>query len=280
MSGSDLTAGLQQLAVHLQESAAGLGQLAVDVAAVADALTDAPKPPEPKPPDPVPGPVRHPTGVIPEFTRWTTMTTTGSEGDPDNEFYLGESVPGVYYVGTDGGVVFNCDPNGYHSSGSKFPRVENRMQSDKPNTWTPKSAWSSSGNHKLSAELSIDTSKLSARKRGNAIQIHDGGDDVCQIMKHESWGLGLMHSDGKKWESIDPNYKDGQRFACEIQAVNNRIVVLYNGIKKVDIAKTGTGWFWKIGAYVQTGGASEFKEPQGARYRVTVYSCAITGGAY
>lgn len=270
---ADLAADLQQLAVHLRETSAGLGQLAVDTAVIAKSLLALPTPP-------TPGPVRHPTGVIPEFARWTTMTTTGAEGDPDNEFYIAESVPGVYYVGDDGGVVFNCDPNGFHSKGSKFPRVENRMQSDKPNTWTPKSAWTSSGDHRLSAELSIDTSGLSARKRGNAIQIHDGGDDVCQVMKHEEWGLGLMHSDGKKWESIDPNYRDGQRFACEVQAVASRIVVLYNGVKKVDIAKAGTGWYWKIGAYVQTGGASEFKEPPGARYKVTVYSCTVTGGAF
>ena len=270
---SDLAAELQQLAVHLRETSVGLGQLADDTTAIAKSLITLPGPP-------TPGPVRHPTGVIPEFARWTTMTTTGSEGDPDNEFYIAESVPGVYYVGDDGGVVFNCDPNGFHSKGSKFPRVENRMQSDKPNTWTPKSAWTSSGDHRLSAELSIDTSGLSARKRGNAIQIHDGGDDICQVMKHETWGLGLMHSDGKKWESIDPNYRDGQRFACEVQAVASRIVVIYNGIKKVDVAKAGTGWFWKIGAYVQSGGASEFKEPAGARYKVTVYSCTIAGGAF
>lgn len=263
-SSSDLTRNLQRLAGHLQE-------VAVDVAAVAGSIATLPTPPTP---------LRHPTDVVPEFLRWTTMTTTGSEGDPDNEFYIGCSLPHVYYVGSDGGVTFDCDVNGYHSKGSRFPRVENRMQSDKPNQWSPKSAWSSSGNHKLSAELSIDTSKLSARKRGNAIQIHDGNDDVCQIMKHETWGLGLMHSDGKKWESIDPNYKDGTRFACEVAAVASRITVLYNGVKKVDIAKAGSGWFWKIGAYAQTGGASEFTEPAGARYVVKVFSCTVLGGAF
>lgn len=270
MSSSD------HLAASLIQLSTSLVKVASDVVAVADALGV----PAPKPPDPVPAPLRHPTDVIPEFARWTTMTTTGSEGDPDNEFYIGRSVPGVYYVQSDGGVVFNCDPNGCHSKGSRYPRVENRMQSDKPNQWNPKSAWSSSGNHKLSAELSIDTSKLSTRKRGNAIQIHDGSDDVCQIMKHEAWGLGLMHSDGKKWESIDPNYRDGTRFACELGATASRITVLYNGIKKVDIAKAGNGWYWKIGAYSQTGGASEYKEPPGARFKVTVYSCTVLGGAF
>ncbi len=275
MSGSDLTTALAQLSVSLTESAAGLGQLAVDVTAVADAIASGSSPEPPKPPV-----GRYPTDVIPEFTRWTTMTTTGTEGDPDNDFYIGEDVPDVYYVGSDGGVVFDCDPNGVHSGGSKYPRVENRMQSEKPATWNPKSAWSSGGDHRLSAELSIDTSGLSGRKRGNALQIHDGGDDVCQIMKHETNGLGLMHSDGKKWESIDPNYKDGQRFACEIQAVKNKIIVLYNGVKKVEISKTGSGWYWKAGAYVQSGGASSYPEPEGARYRVTIYSLTTTGGAF
>lgn len=222
---------------------------------------------------------RHPSDVIPEFRRWTTMLTTGTQGDPDNEFVIGRSIPGVYYVQDDGGVVFDCDPNGFHSSGSKYPRVENRMQSEKPETWNPKSAWPSSGDHRLRAVLSGDTSRLSGRKRGNLLQIHDGGDDVCQIQMREGQGLGFAHDDGKSWVSIDPSYRDGQKFTCEIIAAGNRIQVLYNGAKKVDVAKTGSGWYWKAGAYVQSGGASEFKEPAGARFKVVIYELTVTGGA-
>lgn len=237
------------------------------------------KPDAPAPEPGTPSTAKHPSDVIPEFRRWTTMLTTGTQGDPDNEFVIGRSIPGVYYVQDDGGVVFDCDPNGFHSSGSKYPRVENRMQSEKPETWNPKSAWPSSGDHRLRAVLSSDTSKLSGRKRGNLIQIHDGADDVCQIQMREGQGLGFAHDNGKSWISIDPNYRDGQKFTCEIQAVRNRIVVLYNDAKVVDVPKSGTGWYWKIGAYVQSGGASEHKEPAGARYRVVVYSCTVTGGA-
>lgn len=229
---------------------------------------------------------KFPTDIIPELKRWTIMGDTGAQGDPDNDFIIGRAIPEKFYVQSDGGVVFNVDPAGVHSATSKFPRWEARFQNAIANTWNPKSAWASNqaGGHSLEVVLSMDTSKLSARKRGNGIQIHDGSDDVCQIMKHETLGLGFMHDDGKSWVSIDPNYVDGVKFKCKIEVVpgvsgstTDTINVYYNGVKKVTVPKRGTGWYWKVGAYIQTGGASEYKEPSTARYKVVVYSIVPTG---
>lgn len=229
---------------------------------------------------------KFPTDIIPELKRWTIMGDTGTDGDPDNDFIIGRAIPDKFYVQSDGGVVFNADPAGVHSGGSKFPRWEARFQNAVANTWNPKSGWASNqaGGHSLEVVLVMDTSKLSARKRGVGMQIHDGADDVCQIMKHESLGLGFMHDDGKSWVSIDPNYVDGTKFKCKIEVVpgaagstTDTINVYYNGVKKVTVPKRGTGWYWKVGAYIQTGGSSEFKEPTTARYKVTVYSIVPTG---
>jgi hypothetical protein len=228
-----------------------------------------------------PGPGEpHPSDVL-DLRHWTIMLPTGSQGDPDNLYVIGQSIPNTLFTrydvdSDDDGVVFRCPANGFHSPNSKYPRTEARQMADAK--WT-KAAWSSSGSHSLEAELAIDASHLSARKRVNGLQIHDGGDDVCQIMRHETKGLGLMHSDGKAWESIDPGYGDGVRFTCKILAEKDRLKVFYNGELKVDIPKKGTGWYWKMGAYLQSGGASEHKEPAGAYGEVTIWRYAITGVA-
>lgn len=216
----------------------------------------------------------HPSDVL-DLRHWTVMLPTGSQGDPDNEYVLGRSIPNTLFV-RDGGVVFRCPANGFHSPNSKYARTELRQMAD--DDWT-KAAWSSTGSHSLEAELSIDASHLTARRRINGLQIHDGGDDVCQIMRHETLGLGLMHADGKAWEPIDPGYVDGTRFTCKITAEKHRILVDYNGRRAVDISKSGSGWYFKAGAYLQSGGASEHREPDSAHGEVVIYRLATTGGA-
>lgn len=219
---------------------------------------------------------KFPTDILPELKTWTIMTTTGTQGDPDNDYYIAKDIANVFYVDSDGGVVFRADANGFHSPNSLYCRVEGRQMKDA--NWH-KAAWSSSGIHTLECVLAFDTSHLNFR-RVNGMQIHDGGDDVCQIMRHESLGLGFMHNDGKSFVSIDPSYQDGKIVTVKIEAANNVIRVYYNGVKKVEVPKTGSGWYWKVGCYNQTGGAKvERPEPKGNYGQVKVYKLVTTGGA-
>jgi hypothetical protein len=36
-----------------------------------------------------------------------------------------------------------------------------------------------------------------------------------------------------------------------IIAANNTVDVVHNGQKKAELPLTGSGWYWKVGAYVQ-----------------------------
>jgi hypothetical protein len=218
-----------------------------------------------------------PTDVLPELKTWTVMLPTMKPGgDTPKNDYAGKwgAIPNIFFV-QNGGVVFRAPANGAHSKNSDYVRTEARQMLP---DWE-KGAWSSSGSHSLECELSIDASHLTARKRLNGMQIHDGGDDVCQIMRHESLGLGFMHNDGKTFVSIDPDYEDGTRFTCKILAEDDRIKVWYNGALRVDVPKKGSGWYWKTGAYNQSGGASEHKEPDSAYGEVIIYRLVTTGGA-
>lgn len=231
-------------------------------------------PEEPGEEEPPPTSGSHPSDIL-DLDLWTIMLPTGSEGDPDNDYAIDwGTIPNVFFV-RDGGVVFRTPADGFHSPNSKYARTEARQMLDAD--WE-KAAWPSSGDHSLECVLSIDATHLVGRERINAMQIHDGGDDVCQLMLHEEWGLGLMHDDGDTWESIDPDYVDGTKFKCKIHAIGDTIQVFYNGQHVVDIDKAGSGWYWKMGCYLQTGGASEFVEPDGAYGEVTIYSYTMTGG--
>jgi Alginate lyase len=227
------------------------------------------------PPAPTPTPAgKWPSDVLPLLKRWTVTTTTGPQGDPDNEYYVGKQIPGVLFV-QDGGVVFRAGVDGAHTPNSKFCRVEGRQMAD--GAWK-KAAWrSSDGVHTLTAELAIDTSGLVKRKRVNGLQIHDGSDDVMQVMRHETLGLGVMTNDGGTWLSLDPAYSGG-RFTCGIRVEGGTVQVTYNAGKVVRFAKSGSGWFWKAGCYLQSD-MTTWGEPSTSWGQVTIWRLDETGTA-
>jgi hypothetical protein len=245
-------------------------RVTVYVPSSTDTTTPAPPPTTPPPTG------TYPSNVL-DLTKWTIMLPTGGQGDPDNDYIIGRSIPDTLYVPSGGGVVFKTRADGVHSSGSKYPRTEARQMADA--NWT-KAAWqpSSATIHSLECDMAIDTRNLAKRPRVNGMQIHDGADDVCQVMRREGMGLGLMHNDGASWAAIDPAYADGTRFVCRIEVQSSRLRVYYNGVKKVDIAKTGSGWYWKFGCYMQTN-VADWGEAPDAFGLVTVYRYTLAGGA-
>jgi hypothetical protein len=222
----------------------------------------------PKPSTPAAG--RRPNEVL-DLRFWTLMRDTGSQGDPDNGYPLDAVVENKFFVREDGGVVFRARAGGVHSQGSKFCRYELRQMDDA--AWK-KSAWNSSGKRSLECVIALNTDNLVKRKRLNGMQIHGGSDDICQIMLHETWGLGFMHNDGKSWVSIDPAYESGTKCTVKIEAGYDRIVVWYNGVKKVDVPKKGTTWFWKMGCYLQTD-VPTYKEDPSATGEVVIWSYTL-----
>lgn len=216
----------------------------------------------------------HPSDVL-DLRHWTVMLPVGKQGDPDNDYMIGKSIPNVFFV-RDGGVVFRTPAGGVHSPNSKYARTELRQMAD--DDWT-KAAFDSSGDHSLEAELSLDASGFSKRKRLNGLQIHNGGDDVCQIMRHETDGLGFMHKDGDEFIPIDPDYVDATRFKCKIEAKNDRIKVWYNDKLAVNVEKSGSGWYWKAGCYNQTD-VPNYGEAPDACGEVVIYRLVTTGGAF
>ena len=85
-------------------------------------------------------------------------------------------------------------------------------------------------------------------------QIHDASDDVMQI-RLEGKTLMVQYNDGKTETVIDPNYVLGTPYNVRIVAEGGKVDVLYNGQKKAELPLSGSGWYWKVGAYVQSNGS-------------------------
>ncbi len=207
-----------------------------------------------------------PSDVI-DLRHWYLTLPTGQEGDPDtvenpdlekftNEFF--ELNP------TRDGVVFSAHGAGVTTKNSRYPRSELReMDGSEKAAWT-----NTSGTHTLDVCEAV-TKLPGAKPEVVAAQIHDGKDDVMQI-RLEGRTLMVQYDDGDSEVVIDPDYELGTPYHVRIVAANSKVEVLYNGEKKADLPLSGSGWYWKVGAYVQ----SNSSKGDGADSvgEVTVYS--------
>ena len=79
--------------------------------------------------------------------------------------------------------------------------------------------------------------------------------------------------DGASQVVLDPDYALGTPFHVRIVAADRRVVVFYDGQQKAELPLSGSGWYWKLGAYVQSN--QTHSDPR-ARGEVIVYSSQIT----
>jgi len=203
------------------------------------------------------------------------MLPTGSQGDPDNLYATKAEVDTngmkVFRLNAGkNGVVFTAPIDGFHSANSQYARSELREMKD--TNWT-KGAWSNkTGTHTMELTQSIDKIPV-VKPHLCAAQIHDGADDVLQI-RLEGTKLMAAHTDGNVKLSLDDNYKLGTKYSVKIVAANSKIVVTYNGSKTVELPLSGTGWYFKTGAYVQSN--IEKGDKAGTVGEVTIYSVKVT----
>jgi poly(beta-D-mannuronate) lyase len=206
-------------------------------------------------------------GRLLDLKNWKLTLPIGQKGKPEeihgpdlssftNEFFrLNEA---------ENGVVFTANAGGVTTSGSSYPRSELREMNG-----TEKAAWdSTAGTHTLDVCEAI-TKTPTAKPEVVSAQIHDTEDDVLQI-RLEGTTLSAQYDDGKGEAVLDPAYRLGTPFRVTIVVTADGIAVSYNGEHKTDIKKSGSGWYWKVGAYVQSNpGMGEAPDAVG---EVVVYS--------
>ena len=209
-------------------------------------------------------------GDLIDLENWFLTLPIGPAGDPDSidQPELLDYRSEWFDLTPDGtGVVFRAPAGGVTTKNSKYPRSELREMNGEE-----KAAWSNTeGTHTLETRQAI-TQVPRAKPEVVSAQIHDGGDDVLQIRLERST-LVAQYDDGREQIVIDPVYRLGTPYDLRVVAENGRITVFYNGEQRAEIERSGSSWYWKIGAYTQSN--PERGEDADAEGVVVVYSLSI-----
>jgi hypothetical protein len=145
------------------------------------------------------------------------------------------------------GIVFAANAGGVTTKNSKYARSELREMNG-----TKKAAWANtSGRHTLELCEAITKVPNGGKPEVVAVQIHDGNDDVLQI-RIEDKTLIAQYADGEHYVVLDDAYQLGTPYNLTIDASDSKVVVFCNGQQKADLPLSGDGWYWKVGAYVQS----------------------------
>jgi len=178
----------------------------------------------------------------------TSPLPTGENNRPDeihqpqlNTF----TDPWFHLDDTRTGVVFTANAGGVTTKNSTYPRSELREMNGQE-----KASWSNTvGTHILRVREAV-TRLPAVKPHVVAAQIHAAEDDVIEVSL-EGEHLVVEYEDGDDGATLDPAYALGTPYDLEIAAADGHIRVSYNGTQKADIVKSGAGWYFKAGRYVQ-----------------------------
>jgi hypothetical protein len=216
-----------------------------------------------------PGRAEFPADLL-DLSNWKLTLPTGQQGKPEE--VLAARLPSFeneFFQVNDSrdAVVFTAKVGGITTKNSHYPRSELREMRG-----GEKAAWSNpGGTHTLDVREAI-LAVPRAKPEVVAAQIHDGDDDVLQI-RLEGQRLTVQSDDGETETVLDPAYQLGTPYDVRIVAADGRIEVFYNGERKAELNKSGTGWYFKVGAYVQS--SPEKGDAVGTPGAVAVYSLKV-----
>ena len=210
-------------------------------------------------------------GELIDTNEWYLTLPTGKAGSPDT---IEGSNLATYHskffnlTTARDGIVFNAGADGVTTKNSHYPRSELREMNG-----SEKASWSNtSGTHVFDVREAF-TKLPDAKPEVVGVQIHDDKDDVLQI-RLEGKKLIVQYQDGKSETVLDADYQLGTPFDTRIVAANGKVDVLYNGEKKAELPLSGSGWYWKVGAYVQSNGSKG--DGAGSTGEVVVYKADIS----
>jgi len=206
-----------------------------------------------------------PSQVI-DLTNWQLQLPTGKDGDVTtvSQPQLNSFSETPYFYASGSTVVFCAYVNGTHTSGSEYPRSELREMNG-----TSGASWSNThGTHTLTVKHAY-THLPDKRPEVVGAQILSDSGPVLQVRLNDPT-IVVYGPDGNP--KIVPNYVLGTVFTTQIVASNGQISVAYNGDVLYKVSYSGSGWYFKTGAYVQSN--LNYDDP--SQYgQVEVYSVSV-----
>ena len=211
-------------------------------------------------------------GDVVDLRNWYLTLPTGAAGDPDTVHQPDLATynsPHFALNDARDGVVFTAPVDGTTTKNSRYARSELREMNG-----AEEAAWSNtSGAHTLVVTQAV-TRLPEAKPEAVTAQIHDGSDDVVQI-RLEGQRLLVQYDDGAQQVDLDPHYALGTRYTVTLTAAEGRVQVRYNDQPPVELPLSGTGWYFKAGAYVQSNTTTTGDRPP-ASAQVVIYSLTTT----
>jgi hypothetical protein len=228
-------------------------------------------------PEPAPDPsndapttdVEAPSDLV-DLGNWYLTLPTGPAGDPDTvqpAQLAGYSSDYFRLNKSRDGVVFTAPVTGATTKNSHYPRSELREMNG-----MEEAAWSNeAGTHTLRATEAV-TELPESKPELVTAQIHGGDDDVMQI-RLEGNHLMVQYADGAKQVMLDPDYRLGTPYDIEIVAAAHSVQVSYDGNPKAELPLSGSTWYFKAGAYVQSNPSKG--DASGAAGQVIIYALEV-----
>jgi hypothetical protein len=214
--------------------------------------------------------LRLPADLI-DLDDWYLTLPTGEEGDPDDVHPpdLASFFESDWFRLNDtrDGVVFRANAGGVTTENSNYPRSELReMRAGEHASWS-----NETGTHTMSLRQAV-TRLPEVKPHVVTAQIH-GGDDDVMLVRLEGATLMAQYDDGASEIVIDPAYRLGTPYDLRIVAADRRIEVFYNDELAAEIPRSGTGWYFKAGSYLQSN--PERGDSPDAVAEVVIYSLRV-----
>ncbi len=210
-------------------------------------------------------------GELLDLRNWYLTLPTGDKGHPDTVEQPALATYRSSWFDLDAGgdaVVFTANAGGVTTANSAYPRSELREMNG-----AKKAAWSNTGGtHTLELRQAV-LALPSAKPEVVTAQIHDASNDVMEV-RLEGRHLIARYDDGNENVTLDPAYVLGTPYNLRIVAKGGRIDVFYNGVRAAKITKSGSGWYFKTGSYLQSN--PQKGDRSDAVARVALYSVRVT----
>jgi hypothetical protein len=197
---------------------------------------------------------------------------SGRSGQPEEVIWpaLGTYQSRFFFVNkVANGAVFWANVGGAIIPGSNFPRTELREMAD---DGTRQASWSNVGATNTMTIREAITHLPTVRPAIVAGQIHDAATYVALIRLDGTrlW----VKANNKSAGILDSDYRLGTIFTVKLAATDDRILVYYNGVLKVDFPQVCSGCYFKAGVYLQSN--ISYGDKPDAYGEVVIYSLEVS----
>ncbi len=210
------------------------------------------------------------------LTNWKETLPTGPSEDPTEigQPQLATYDNSPYFTVAPGGtaVQFRAGVNGVTTSGSGYPRSELR---EMKNNGADEASWSAtSGTNTLVVDEAF-THLPNTKPQVVGLQIHNSSDDVS-VFRLEGTNLYVTDGDDTHHKLVTSDYRLGTPYEAKFVVSGGRIKAYYNGTLETTISYSGSGNYFKTGAYVQANCDNSSPCGSGNYGEVDVYSATVT----